>query len=350
MTSILFSRLGWLAGVAWLTAGFAPRVGAWDYEQHRLLNQLALASLPTNFPAFVRTPEAVERIAFLSGEPDRWRNTTDLPLKNQNHPDHYLDLEDLEPARLKPEALSHFRYEYAAQVAAARAQRPGDFPTIDPLRDADKTKSLPGFLPWAITEHYAKVKSQFSYLRAFEEGGLPSEVANAEQNLVYVMGVMGHYVGDASQPLHTTKHYNGWVGANPKGYTTTNRFHAWIDGGYLRKVGLTYDELRPRVRPARLVWTGATGGRREHVFPEAMAFLLDQFKLVEPLYEMEKAGELTGLGEAGLKGKAVLSDQLLKAAQFLGDLWFTAWQQAPPDTFLKARLAERKLGGANGRR
>jgi hypothetical protein len=26
----------------------------------------------------------------------------------------------------------------------------------------------------------------------------------------------------------------------------------------------------------------------------------------------------------------------------LGDLWVTAWQQAPPDTFLKSQLARRK--------
>src|SRR5215471_11709853 len=41
---------------------------AWDYENHRVVNQLALASLPTNFPGFVRAPEAAGRVAFLSGE------------------------------------------------------------------------------------------------------------------------------------------------------------------------------------------------------------------------------------------------------------------------------------------
>src|SRR5437016_13059031 len=56
----------------------------WDYEGHRLVNQLALASLPTNFPGFVRNPELAERVAFLAGEPDRWRNTADLPLKHLN--------------------------------------------------------------------------------------------------------------------------------------------------------------------------------------------------------------------------------------------------------------------------
>ena len=37
-----------------------PRLAlAWDYEGHRAANQLALASLPTNFPAFVRAPGAL---------------------------------------------------------------------------------------------------------------------------------------------------------------------------------------------------------------------------------------------------------------------------------------------------
>src|SRR6187402_2958518 len=52
----------------------AARVHAWDYEGHRAVNLLAFAALPTSFPAFALTPEARERVAFLSGEPDRWRN------------------------------------------------------------------------------------------------------------------------------------------------------------------------------------------------------------------------------------------------------------------------------------
>ena len=48
-----------------------PVVCAWDYEGHRVINQLALLSLPTNFPGFVRMSAAQERIAFLSGEADR---------------------------------------------------------------------------------------------------------------------------------------------------------------------------------------------------------------------------------------------------------------------------------------
>ena len=178
-----------------------PAVGhAWDYTGHRLVNQLALASLPKDFPAFVQSPAVKERIAFLAGEPDRWRNTPDLPLKHFNGPDHFIDFEDLAPLRMTATNLSPFRYVFTAQLGAARAARPGDFPPIDAAKNSDHTRELVGFLPWAITEHYGKLKSGFSYLKTLEAGGTAEEVANAQQNIIYIMGVMGHYVGDGAQP------------------------------------------------------------------------------------------------------------------------------------------------------
>ena len=86
-------KLRLLAAAVVLISSVVAR--AWDYEGHRIVNQIALASLPTNFPAFALTPGARERVAFLAGEADRWRNTTDLSLKHCNGPDHYMDLEEL---------------------------------------------------------------------------------------------------------------------------------------------------------------------------------------------------------------------------------------------------------------
>jgi len=63
------------------------------------------------------------------------------------------------------------------------------------------------------------------------------EVFNPAFDIGVPPAEMGHFVGDGAQPLHTTKHYNGWVGENPKGFTTQTTFHAWIDGGYFRKTG-----------------------------------------------------------------------------------------------------------------
>ena len=118
---------------------------AWDYEGHRIVNQLALASLPTNFPSFVRVPAAAERVAFLAGEPDRWRNTPDLALKHFNGPDHYLDIEGLETYGLNPEMLPVFRYDFVAQLALARKAHPEKFPQIEPGRNEDAHRALRRF-------------------------------------------------------------------------------------------------------------------------------------------------------------------------------------------------------------
>jgi hypothetical protein len=315
---------------------------AWDYEGHRLVNQIALATLPADFPAFALTPAAKERIAFLAGEPDRWRNSTDPTLSHFNGPDHYLDIEQLDDYGIDVHNLTELRYDFVAQLALARAAHPEKFPAIDPDKNRDHTRQLVGFLPWAIVENFDKLKSQFSYLKAFQDGGgTPEEIANAQANILYIMGVMGHYVGDAAQPLHTTKHHHGWVGENPNGYSTDTGIHGMIDGGYFRKIGIPkVEELKDLIHPAQLV---SLAYPAKDTFASVMDYILAQQKLVEPLYQMEKAGKFSGEGEVGREGKAFLTGQMLKGGQMLGDLWLTAWQQAPKDTYLASQLARRKL-------
>lgn len=328
---------------AFVSVPFLAR--AWDYEGHRVVNQLALASLPKEFPAFVKTPEAAERIAFLSGEPDRWRNTPDVGFKHANAPDHFFDIEDLAPHGLTLETMSPFRHVFTAQLAAGRAAHPDAVHKVDPAKNSDQTRQLIGFLPWSIAEHYSKLKSGFSYLKAFEQHGTPEEIANARASIVHVMGLMGHYVGDAAQPLHTTRHYNGWVGENPKGYTTAGTFHSWIDGGFNRRTGMSLETLKDKVRPARPLFdTVAPPSKPHDVFPVVVEYLKDGFSKVEPLYQLQKDGKLEPGKEGEKEGRAFLDAQLLKAGQTLGDLWLTAWKEAPEDRYLIGQLIARKAG------
>jgi hypothetical protein len=62
---------------------------------------------------------------------------------------------------------------------------------------------------------------------------------------------------------------------------------------------------------------------------------------VEPLYKLERDGKLSDQGDAGAEGRAFLEGQLVKSGQLLGDLWLTAWQTAPEDTFLERELQQR---------
>lgn len=319
-------------------------VQAWDYEGHRVINQLALASLPTNFPAFVQEPPAAERIAFLAGEPDRWRNMQDLPLRHCNGPDHYIDLEELADYDLKPEDLPVFRYDFVASLALYRQAHPAKFPPGIFGKNEDHTREVVGLMPWSIAEQYARLKSAFSYLRTFQEsGGTPEEIANAQADILVYMALLGHMVGDAGQPLHTTLHHHGWVGVNPRGYSTNSRIHSWIDGGYLQKVGgVDLPSLKARLRPAQLVALDGREARQNEIFKVAVQFIVEQNRQVEPLYQLDKAGKLSGNGTVGLEGKAFLEGQLRRSGQLLGDLWYTAWEKAPADTFLRGQLARRQ--------
>ena len=331
----------------------AAALRAWDYEGHRIVNQLGLASLPADFPAFVHEPANAERIAFLAGEPDRWKNSSDLPLRNVNGVDHYLDLEELADAGLDLNKIPSLRYEFVVQFAAGRAAHPNNFPAIDPEKNAEHSREWPGFAPWAITEYYGKLKSAFSYLKAFQELGTPEEIANAQANILYIMGVMGHYVGDCAQPLHSTVHHNGWVGPNPNGYTTWSGVHQWIDGGLIAKAGIKTAAIAPRVTPASAMALPPQDDERDPMFVAVMTYLQGSLKLVEPLYQLEKAGKLgdTAAKEHGkgkdtelvsAEGQAFVEAQLLRGGEMLGAIWVTAWRNAPPDKFLHAQLLKRK--------
>jgi hypothetical protein len=323
-----------------------PMLRAWDYENHRIVNQLALASLPAEFPRFVHGVAAAERIAFLGGEPDRWRNVPDLPLKQSggSWSDHFCDMEYIPEAGLDWATVTSFRYDFIVQFAAGRAAHAHNFKPIDPAKNADHTREWPGFAPWAIAEHFGKLRSGFSYLKVFEELGTADEIENARANIVYIMGVMGHFVGDGAQPLHTTKHFNGWTGDNPHGYTTWNGIHSWIDGGLIAKIGLKYGDLAPRIVPAAPLSLAPREDGRDPMFVAAVDYLRRQHAHVEPLYRLEKEGKL-GQGEGGVvaaEARAFMEQRLLDGARMLSAIWLTAWRAAVPDNYLRAALIRRQ--------
>jgi hypothetical protein len=67
---LLISLLGLAALVLWfLPADSRPSL-AWQDEGHVMVNQVAAEHLPEEVPAFFR--EAVDRLAYLGPEPDRF--------------------------------------------------------------------------------------------------------------------------------------------------------------------------------------------------------------------------------------------------------------------------------------
>ena len=188
------------------------------------------------------------------------------------------------------------------------------------------------------------VRGLAAILIALYSGRTPEEIANARQDIVYVMGVMGHFVGDAGQPLHTTMHHHGWVTnsvtGNPHHYSNDFKFHAWIDGGFFDHTGgVDPQKLAAQIKPAE---TLADAGSADGIFRDAMDFIIQQNGLVEKLYQLEQAGKLAAPPADAQAGREFLEGQLVKSGQLLGNIWLTAYRTAPEDTYLSHQLELRQ--------
>lgn len=302
--------------------GLASPAAAWNAHGHRTVTYLALDGLPETMPAWVREAQVRDRIAYQSGEPDRWRATRLAALGHENSPEHYIDLEMLADYGLTLETTPPLRNEYLKAMILAKHEHPERVRPYDAERDRDKSKEWPGFLPHAIAEHHAKLTASFKTLRTLEAAGEPESSARMQQaraNAVYHMGVLSHFVGDAAQPLHTTVHHHGWVGDNPRGYTTAYGIHSYIDGTVLEVHRLGYESLRGRELPA----CGEIDA--EEPWAAVCAYIRRSFERVEPLYAMQLEGGLEA--EAG---KAFIEERLMDAASMLAGLYAAAWEASEP--------------------
>ena len=101
-----------------------------------------------------------------------------------------------------------------------------DLPRLKSEYDAALTKvgldvNEAGWLPYAMIDAWQNLERDFAYwrvLNAAEEretdlerqAWYRADRLRREALILRDIGVMGHYVGDGSQPHHTTIHYNGW--------------------------------------------------------------------------------------------------------------------------------------------
>ena len=184
-----------------------PAAWGWGSDGHMYVNRVAAEKLPQDVPAFLRS--AVAELAYLGPEPDRWRDGSDPALKSAQEPDHYIDLERIAWLDHMPEG----RYEFYQKLYEKRAQ------TKD--NPDDYLPERVGLQPYIVMEIFGRLKNAFREYRQLRDRHQPTDFI--EHKIVFYAGWLGHYVADGSQPLHTTIHYNGWVGANPKGLRDSRR-------------------------------------------------------------------------------------------------------------------------------
>jgi len=272
----------------------------WGDDGHKIINRAAVNAVPATMPAFFKA--GIEHIVYNAPEPDRWREKTEYSLKEDQEPDHFIDLERVEDLGELPEG----RWEYVKLLYGKRAhttENPDDF--------------LPekvGFQPYAALEVYGRLKVAFREYRKALAAGQPT--ADAEANALFYAGWLGHYVGDAANPLHTTIYYNGWVGPNPNHYTT-DHIHWPLESKFIIDNLAYMSDLGPLVSAPKPL---------ENPFRDYIAYIEASNKMVEPLYQLQKAGAFNNGGTD--EGKKFMRARLAYGAQMLANMYYTAWVES----------------------
>ena len=290
---------------------FAPasRALAWGATGHRLIGQVAAGSLPTEVPAFLRTPQAIKDIGELAREPDRWRAAGKVHDTTRD-PGHFIDVDDNGKILGGPslDALPQTRAEY--EVA---------------LRAVNSDSQHAGYLPYAIVDGWQQLAKDFAYWRILKaaiprernsehKAWMQRDLVRRETLTINDLGVWAHYVGDASQPMHASVHYNGW-GAfpNPRGFTQEH-VHAFFEGSFVRKyVGA--GAVRAGLTPLHIC--------ESPIDVCAARYLAATAANVEPYFALQKAG---GFVDGDPRGRAFAAERVSAGASALRDLVVIAWR------------------------
>jgi hypothetical protein len=287
--------------VTWVTLGCLARPAlAWGGKGHEMQARTAIRALPAEMPAFFRNAE--EEMAYLISEPDRWRTSEQPALTETTGVNHTFKWE------LAPKPLPANRHLFIAALAQGK-----DFNPAKTVRDF-------GTAPYAIQEWAEMLTGSFRRWRAMPEA-TPADVARKrihESSLLFMAGVLGHWVTDLSQPIHASIHVHGWHPSvpNPHGYTgPDNDPHGRYETKYVERAIALADVTALVDRSPRIVgdW-----------LREAEKYIGTTNTHVEQIFIWDQQAPWGG-GHEPPEAKPFTAARLADGARMLRDVWYTAW-------------------------
>ena len=278
LTSLLIFSLVHIPSASW----------PWWEKGHDIICEVALSSLPSDMPEFFT--RSLGDIQYFSKQPDRWKSYDRTMLRASEGPNHYMDLERLDP-EVKDISLPENRYE-AIKLYLNKGWMP------------DKV----GLLPYQIIEYYQRLKGVFAEYRKD-----PSNVSIQRAAVAYA-GILSHYAGDISQPLHLTIHYNGRV--DKDGNVISNegihfRFEGPLVDDYIESDNVAGFARRPE--------------HFKNVWDEIISMMLRSHGFVDRVYGLDDRGLLENPDKGS---KEFVSRRIADGAWFVASLWLTAWTES----------------------
>jgi hypothetical protein len=321
---LLFTLLSAL--VLLLPVNVVEPADAWGFYGHKRINRLACFTLPPDmFPFFKR------HIDFISDEsvgPDRRRYAV-----TGEAPRHYIDIDHYSKGGGDPFEIMPRKWNDAV------------------AKFSEDTLQAYGIVPWHIEVMFKRL------VNAMQRGNVDLILKNATD--------LGHYVGDAHVPLHTTENYNGQL-------TNQHGIHAFWESRIPEISAENYDHLVGRAlyidSPLDAAWEAVYDShmlldsvfgieRRLSIqFPEDRKYAYEQRGNSRTLTR-SYSREFTLAYEEAMKG--MVERRMNASILSLGNIWYSAWvvagqpdlerfeQKTVSDSLKKVIKAEQELMEAN---
>ena len=260
---------------------------AWGFFGHRLLNRLAVFTLPPGMIGFYKAN--IEYLTANATRPDSRRMV--VP---GEAPKHFLDVD-----RYGDSAAYKLPRTYADAVA----------------RYGEDSLLRHGIVPWNVM----RMKNQLT--AAFK--------AKDTDHILSLSADLGHYLADACVPLHTTRNYNGQL-------TGQRGIHGLWESRLPELLSADYDLFSGKAqyieRPTDAIWAAVI---RSHAAVDSV--LLFEKQLTAQVSDDQKFGyeqrgsqtvrtysrEFSKAYHARLNGQ--VERQLRYAAALIGNFWYTCW-------------------------
>lgn len=265
----------------------------WGFYAHRRINHFAVFTLPPGLFGFYK--KHIEYISENAVNPDKRRYAVKGEAQR-----HYIDIDHYSTKGENPFDAVPRKWDDAV------------------AKFSEDTLQAYGIIPWHID------KMVFWLTRAFQEQDV--------ERILRLSADLGHYIGDANVPLHTTKNYNGqltnqygihgfWESRLPELFDSEYDFFT----GKARYIENVLDYAWETVEESHWAVDSILDIEKElsEIFPKDQQFAFeDRGRTLMKVYSNEYSNEyhkrLNGMVERKMRN----------TISAIGNLWFTAWVNA----------------------
>jgi hypothetical protein len=263
---------------------------SWGFYGHRRINRMAVFTLPPEMLGFYK--KHIEYITEHAVDPDKRRYSVEAEA-----PRHYIDIDHYGPNAF--DSVPHFWKNAVAKYT-------------------EDTLNAYGIVPWWIET------MTYRLTMAFKDGDV--------DRILRYSAELGHYVGDAHVPLHTTENYNGQL-------TNQHGIHGFWESRVPEMEGESYDYFVGQAYYVEdVIGTAWDIVRVSHSEVDSVLSFEAQLNATTPpdqKYSFEQRGNATiktysasytSAYSAALNG--MVERRMRAAILMVGSLWYTAWVNA----------------------